>query len=154
MYIRNENVRVDWKSTIVTTPLLPPELWKVAGLRQGGRSLWPEKWLVELVIAEEGATKSVEREFLKEDLMGLIGVRARDEDGEMSMGLFDKKVKDAFAVATSMVRSFVQSEEDSAKWKWRRKTRILIVYVFLGWANSIRPLAKWNNFENFFLNPY
>lgn len=61
---------------------------------------------MELVIAEEGATKSVEMEFLKEDLMGLIGVRVRDEDGEMSMGLFDKKVKDAFAVATSMVRSF------------------------------------------------
>lgn len=64
----------------------------------------------------EGATKSVEMEFLKEDLMGLIGVRVRDEEGEMSMGLFDKKVKDAFAVATSMV-GFVQSEEDSEKWK-------------------------------------
>lgn len=61
---------------------------------------------MELVIAEEGATKSVEMEFLKEDLMGLIGDRVRDEEGEMSMGFFDKKVNDAFAVATSMVRSF------------------------------------------------
>jgi len=54
--------------------------------------------------------------------MGLIGVRVRDEEGEMSMGLFDKKVKDAFAVATSMV-GFVQSEEDSEKWKWERELR-------------------------------
>nr|AFK41531.1 unknown [Medicago truncatula] len=46
-------------------------------------------------------------EFLKkEDLMGLIGDRVRDEEGEMSMGFFDKKVNDTFAVATSMVRSF------------------------------------------------
>lgn len=66
--------------------------------------MWPAKWLEELVIAVEGATKSVEIEFLKEDLMALIGVMVLDEEGNNSMGLLTAKVKAALAVATSMVR--------------------------------------------------
>jgi hypothetical protein len=51
----------------------------------------------------EGATKSVEIEFLKEDFVALIELMVRDEDGETNIGLLTAKVNDAFAVATSMV---------------------------------------------------
>lgn len=66
----------------------------------------PENWLEALVIAVEGATKSVEIEVLKEDLMALIGVMVRDEEGESNMGLLTAKVKGALAVATSMVQFY------------------------------------------------
>jgi len=75
-----------------------------AGLREEGRSLWPEKWLEALLIPEQGATKLVDREVLTEEveeLVALIGVTVRDEDGNAIIGLLSAKQE--AVVATSMV---------------------------------------------------
>lgn len=95
---------MEGRSTIVTTPLLPVEPRNDAGLREEGRSLWPEKRLEELLIAAEGGAKSVEREVRME---ARIGVMVRDdEDGNTSIGFFTAKLKAVLAVATSMARMF------------------------------------------------
>jgi hypothetical protein len=69
----------------------------------------------------EGATKSVEIEFLKEDFVALIELMVRDEDGETNMGLLTAKVNDAFAVATSMV----VGSTDSRVFVWFRNSDIV-----------------------------
>jgi hypothetical protein len=69
----------------------------------------------------EGATKSVEIEFLKEDFEALIEFMVRDEDGETNMGLLTAKVNDAFAVATSMV----VGSTDSRVFVWFRNSDIV-----------------------------
>ena len=103
--------------TIVTTPRLALEPPNEAGLREEGRSLWPAKWLEALLIPEQGATKLVDREVLTEveELVALIGVTVRDEDGNAIIGLLSAKLE--AAVATSMVSEPLR--ERRKKWKFK-----------------------------------
>lgn len=82
---------------MVITPRLPLERGKYAGLRDDGRSLWPEK-SAETLPPEKGARKLVEKEALgeKEDELRM-GFTAMGGD---SKGRWSAKLEAVVTTAT------------------------------------------------------